>query len=131
MILKASYNRGGDETVCLVAVARRSRNCIDGLRRELATISRFGVSPAITILFNGAGSSEYDRSTLRDYTTFLREVTSASWGSALRSGLPVLGVDGTFAKHPEGLAGRRPRVRQERHARAGPRPPASRGSCQR
>ncbi len=88
--------------VCLAAVAIGSRNCIAGLRSEQAMIGRFGVSPVTTLLFDGAGSSEYDRSTLRDFTTFLRRVTTAPWAAALHDGLPILGVDGTFATNQRG-----------------------------
>lgn len=52
-----------DNMVCLVAVAKGSRDCIDDLKTELATFTRLGLSPVTTILFDGAGSSEYDRST--------------------------------------------------------------------
>lgn len=97
VILKVSYNRGADNMVCLVAVAKGSRECIDGLRTELATITRLGVSPVTTILFDGAGSSEYDRSTPVDYTTFMRNITHESWGADLRNGLAILGVDGLAA----------------------------------
>lgn len=102
VILKVSYNRGTDDLVCLVAVARGSRNCVDGLRTELATITRHGVNPMTTILFDGAGSSEYDRSTPLDFTTFLRSITGEPWGAAIRNGMPILGVDGTFAQNQRG-----------------------------
>lgn len=101
-ILKVSYNRGADDMVCLVAAAKGSGNCLEGLKTELATISRLGVSPVTTILFDGAGSSEYDRSTLTDYTTFLRRAVTQPWGGALHDGLPILGVDGTFATNQKG-----------------------------
>lgn len=102
VILKVSYNRGADDMVCIVAAARGSRNCPDGLETELDLITSLGVSPVTTVLFDGAGSSEYDRSTPVDYTTFLRNVTKEPWGAALRHGLPILGVDGTFATNQAG-----------------------------
>jgi D-alanyl-D-alanine carboxypeptidase/D-alanyl-D-alanine-endopeptidase (penicillin-binding protein 4) len=101
-ILKVSYNRGADDMVCIVAAAKGRRDCVDGLTTELATIKRFGVSPTTTKLFDGAGSSEFDRSTPQDYATFLRRIQSAPWGSALHDGLPILGVDGTFATNQKG-----------------------------
>jgi PBP4 family serine-type D-alanyl-D-alanine carboxypeptidase len=104
VILKVSYNRGADDMVCMVAVAKGSRSCIDGLRTELSTIKALGVSPLSTILFDGAGSSEFDRSSLVDYTTFLRNITQQPWGADLRNGLPILGVDGTFATNQRGTA---------------------------
>ncbi len=102
VVLKISYNRGADDLVCVVAAAKGSRSCLDGLRTELATIRRLGVGPSTTILFDGAGSSEYDRSTPRDFVTFLRQAAAAPWGGALVGGLPVLGVDGTFATNQRG-----------------------------
>lgn len=102
VILKVSYNRGADDMVCLVAAAKGSRNCPDGLDTELALVKSLGVSPVTTILFDGAGSSEFDRSSLPDFTTYLRNVTAQSWGPALRHGLPILGVDGTFATNQKG-----------------------------
>jgi D-alanyl-D-alanine carboxypeptidase/D-alanyl-D-alanine-endopeptidase (penicillin-binding protein 4) len=102
VILKVSYNRGADDLVCLVAAARGSRNCVDGLKTELATIQRLGVSPVTTILFDGAGSSEYDRSSLPDFTTLLRRAALAKWGWTLHHGLPILGVDGTAATNQKG-----------------------------
>jgi D-alanyl-D-alanine carboxypeptidase/D-alanyl-D-alanine-endopeptidase (penicillin-binding protein 4) len=78
VILKVSYDRGADDLGCLVAAATGSRDCIAGLDRELTTIKKLGVSPVTTILFDGVGSSEYDRSTLTGYTTFLRQTASIS-----------------------------------------------------
>ena len=102
VILKVSYNRGADDMVCLVAAAKRSRDCIAGLKTEQATIGRLGVSPVTTILFDGAGSSEYDRSTLEDFTTLLQRAATTSWGATLHNGLPILGVDGTAAANQKG-----------------------------
>jgi D-alanyl-D-alanine carboxypeptidase/D-alanyl-D-alanine-endopeptidase (penicillin-binding protein 4) len=102
VILKVSYNRGADLMICLVAVVKGSRSCIEGLRTELATITRLGVSAVSTILFDGAGSSEFDRSSPSDFTTFLRNAVGQPWGAALRDGLPILGVDGTFATNQRG-----------------------------
>lgn len=102
VILKVSFNRGADEMVCIVAVAKGSTDCLDGLVTELATIMRLGVSPVTTLLFDGAGSSEYDRSTPLDYTTFLRNATKESWYLDLRGGMAILGVDGTAATSEAG-----------------------------
>jgi serine-type D-Ala-D-Ala carboxypeptidase/endopeptidase (penicillin-binding protein 4) len=102
VILKVSYNRGTDDLVCLVAVAKGSRNCVDGLDTELSVLRRHGVGADTTILFDGAGSSEYDRSTPLDFTTFLRSITKEPWGATIHDGMPVLGVDGTFAQNQRG-----------------------------
>jgi serine-type D-Ala-D-Ala carboxypeptidase/endopeptidase (penicillin-binding protein 4) len=102
VVLKVSYNRGADNMLCIVAAAKGRRECIDGLTTELATIRRFGVSPVTTILFDGAGSSEFDRSSPGDYARFLRAIQGAPWGDELHAGLPILGVDGTFATNQKG-----------------------------
>ena len=102
VILKVSYNRGAHQLLCLVAAARGSRDCDAGLRAELALLHRHGVSPRTTVVLDGAGSSEYDRSTPGDFTRFLRSIQDERWGGALRSGLPVLGVDGSLAADQRG-----------------------------
>ncbi|HEY8582856.1 MAG TPA: D-alanyl-D-alanine carboxypeptidase, partial [Capillimicrobium sp.] len=102
VVLKVSYNRGADNMVCLVAAAKGSRDCLDGLQTEQRIIGRLGVSPVTTLLFDGAGSSEYDRSAPQDFTTFLRRASAEPWGPQLRAGMPVLGVDGTFATNQAG-----------------------------
>jgi D-alanyl-D-alanine carboxypeptidase/D-alanyl-D-alanine-endopeptidase (penicillin-binding protein 4) len=102
VILKVSYNRGADDMVCLVAAAEGSRDCLAGLKTEQRTIVRLGVSPVTTVLFDGAGSSDFDRSSLTDFTTFLRRVQSTPWGRTLRDGLAILGVDGLLATSERG-----------------------------
>jgi D-alanyl-D-alanine carboxypeptidase/D-alanyl-D-alanine-endopeptidase (penicillin-binding protein 4) len=97
VILKTSYNRGADLMVCLLAAKAQSSDCIAGLSRELEINTRFGVSPLTTVLFDGAGSDERDRSTPADMTRYLRAIAPTSWGAALRHGLPILGVDGSLA----------------------------------
>jgi D-alanyl-D-alanine carboxypeptidase/D-alanyl-D-alanine-endopeptidase (penicillin-binding protein 4) len=97
VILKTSYNRGADLMVCLLAVKAQSTDCIAGLSRELEVNTRFGASPISTILFDGAGSDERDRSTPADMTRYLRAIGPTSWGAAFRHGLPILGVDGSLA----------------------------------
>ncbi|MBB4660564.1 D-alanyl-D-alanine carboxypeptidase/D-alanyl-D-alanine endopeptidase [Conexibacter arvalis] len=102
VILKVSYNRGAHQLLCLVAAARGSRDCESGLRDELALLRRHGVSPRTTVVLDGAGSSEYDRSTPGDFTRFLRSIQETSWGAVLRAGLPTLGVDGSLAADQRG-----------------------------
>jgi D-alanyl-D-alanine carboxypeptidase/D-alanyl-D-alanine-endopeptidase (penicillin-binding protein 4) len=97
VILKTSYNRGADLMVCLLAVKAQSTDCIAGLSRELEVNTRLGASPISTILFDGAGSDERDRSTPADMTRYLRAIGPTSWGAAFRHGLPILGVDGSLA----------------------------------
>ncbi|MCT0248750.1 D-alanyl-D-alanine carboxypeptidase/D-alanyl-D-alanine-endopeptidase [Synechococcus sp. CS-205] len=102
VILKISYNRGADLMVCLVAVKAGSRDCPDGLARELEVITALGVSPASTLVEDGAGSIDSSRTSPIDQTTLLRRLLQEPWGQALRQGLPVMGVDGTQAQNQVG-----------------------------
>ncbi len=97
VILKTSYNRGADLVLCLVAVRAGSHDCAVGLGRELDIITKFGVSPTSTILFDGAGSDERDRTSPADMVRFLGAITQTPWGRTLRNGLAILGVDGDLA----------------------------------
>ncbi len=102
VILKVSYNRGANLMVCLTAVRLGSRNCEDGLRGIVRNNARLGVPPSTTFPFDGAGSDNRDRTTPEAMTTFLRNVRARSYGSALRYGLPIVGVDGTLATVEKG-----------------------------
>jgi serine-type D-Ala-D-Ala carboxypeptidase/endopeptidase (penicillin-binding protein 4) len=102
VILKISYNRGADLMVCLVAVKSGSRDCADGLAAEVKTISALGVSPASTIVYDGAGSVDDGRTTPADEATFLRELMSVPWGHYVHDGMSILGVDGTQATNQVG-----------------------------
>jgi D-alanyl-D-alanine carboxypeptidase/D-alanyl-D-alanine-endopeptidase (penicillin-binding protein 4) len=97
VILKVSYNRGADLMVCLAAVRAGSRDCGAGIAAEVRNNARLGAGRGTTFPFDGAGSVEQDRTTPLDMTRFLRGVAGRPYGRALRSGLPLLGVDGTLA----------------------------------
>jgi D-alanyl-D-alanine carboxypeptidase/D-alanyl-D-alanine-endopeptidase (penicillin-binding protein 4) len=48
---------------CLVAVKAGSRDCEDGRKQEFELYTGLGVSPESTIIFDGAGSDERERTT--------------------------------------------------------------------
>ncbi len=102
VILKVSYNRGADDMVCLVAVKAGSRDCVDGLARELQIITALGVNQNSTIVQDGAGSDDSSRTAPADQTTFLRNLVGQPWGHFVRDGMSVLGVDGTQATNQVG-----------------------------
>ena len=102
VILKLSYNRGADLMVCLVAVKNGSRNCEDGLAHELQTITALGVSPQSTILYDGAGSNDNERTTPADQTALLANLAGLSWGRYVHDGMSIMGVDGTQAENQAG-----------------------------
>jgi D-alanyl-D-alanine carboxypeptidase/D-alanyl-D-alanine-endopeptidase (penicillin-binding protein 4) len=104
VILKTSHNPGADLMVCLVAVRAGSRDCLDGLRREGEIVAGLGVSRASTMLFDGAGSDERDRTSAADMVRFLGSVVRQPWAPAFRGGLAVLGVDGDVATMLPGTA---------------------------
>ena len=118
VILKVSYNRGADLMLCLLAVRAGSRDCASGLARELEIVTGLGVSRASTILFDGAGSDERDRTSPADMVRFLRTIARTPAGATLRDGLAILGVDGDIALIGRGTpaAGR---VQAKTGARAG------------
>lgn len=97
VVLKVSYNRGAQLFGCLVAARNRRGNCTDAAGEIMATIAPFGVSRASTFLFDPAGSVDDARTTPLDMARFHRQVTTASYGPALKAGLPVLGRDGSLA----------------------------------
>ena len=97
VILKVSYNRGADSMVCLVAVHAGSRDCLDGIAPEMATIQGLGVPENGAFVFDGAGSNDYNRVTPAAMNAFLRGVSQQPYGSVFRDGYPVLGVDGSLA----------------------------------
>jgi D-alanyl-D-alanine carboxypeptidase/D-alanyl-D-alanine-endopeptidase (penicillin-binding protein 4) len=97
VILKVSYNRGADSMLCLVAVHAGSRDCLDGMAPEIATIQELGVPENGAFVFDGAGSDDHNRVTPAAMNAFLRGVSEQPYGSVFRDGLPVLGVNGSVA----------------------------------
>lgn len=104
VILKTSYNRGADLMLCLVAVRAGQRDCVAGLTRAVALMAKSGVSPLSTIVFDGAGSDERERTSPADLARYLRAIGTTPWGAALRRDLAVLGVDGDLAKSQVGAS---------------------------
>src|SRR5207247_7432290 len=74
----------------------------DGLAQILKLLARHGLAESGTYVFDGAGSDEKGKTTPPDLATFLKEITAEPWGSALRDGMAVLGVDGTQAQNGAG-----------------------------
>ncbi|WP_332696227.1 D-alanyl-D-alanine carboxypeptidase/D-alanyl-D-alanine endopeptidase [Bosea sp. (in: a-proteobacteria)] len=105
VILKVSYNRGTDLMVCLAAVKAGSRDCGEGLAEVLKLLAKHGVSSTGTYVFDGAGSSNNNRTTPSDLATFLTKITTTPWGAAIHDGMAVLGVDGSQALNGAGTPG--------------------------
>ena len=97
VVLKVSYNRGADTMLCLVAVHAGSRDCLDGIAPEVATIRELGVPENGVLVFDGAGSDDYNRVTPAAMNAFLRGLSEQPYGSVVRDSMPVLGVDGSLA----------------------------------
>jgi D-alanyl-D-alanine carboxypeptidase/D-alanyl-D-alanine-endopeptidase (penicillin-binding protein 4) len=102
VVLKVSYNRGGDLMLCLAAAQAGSRDCTAGIDRALQLLARFGIPRDSTIVFDGAGSDDRERTAPADQVGFLRAAAGTPWGAALRDGMAILGVDGTQAMNGVG-----------------------------
>ncbi|WP_404924973.1 D-alanyl-D-alanine carboxypeptidase/D-alanyl-D-alanine-endopeptidase [Mesorhizobium sp. ORM16] len=97
VVLKVSYNRGAHLMLCLAAVKGGSRDCVAGIGKELELLDRLGVSRQSTYVFDGAGSDDHAKTAPADQTTVLTRIVKEPWGSAIRDGMAILGVDGTQA----------------------------------
>ena len=97
LILKVSYNRGGDLMTCLAGAKLGSTNCQQGLTAELATITKLGIPSESVFPLDGAGSNDQGRTTAAALATFLRRAKTTSWGRTLYDAVPVLGRNGTLA----------------------------------
>ena len=73
--MKISYNRGADLMTCLAAVKAGSTDCNQGLVAEVKTFTEFGVDKTDVFPFDGAGSSDQNRTTPAAMATFYRNVT--------------------------------------------------------
>ena len=79
-----------------------SQDCVKGIGQALDLLPRLGVSTKSTIVFDGAGGEERNRTSPLDVTTFLRAVSQEPWGSAFHDGMAILGVDSTQATNQAG-----------------------------
>lgn len=61
-------------------------------------LAEAGITPAQVSLADGSGMSSYNRVAPRATVTLLRFAASRPWGAALRTSLPVGGVDGTLRR---------------------------------
>lgn len=99
VVLKVSYNRGAHLMLCLAAVKAESRDCAAGIGKELELLDRLGVSRQSTYVFDGAGSDDHAKTAPADQTRVLARVVKQPWGSSIRDGMTILGVDGTQAQN--------------------------------
>jgi len=104
VVLKISYNRGADLFGCLIAVARGSTDCEDGLATILDTITEVGAPAGSVFVFDPAGSVDYDRTSAAGQVGFLLGAAERPWGEAFHAALPVSGVDGSLASLGAGSA---------------------------
>lgn len=74
-----------------------------GVAAVTAGVRPLGVRPR---LVDGSGLSPRSRGTARDLVTLLRRARTASWGKAIRSGLPLAGTNGTLAGRLLSIKGR-------------------------
>ena len=81
----------------LVAAENGKRTLNEGLRLQRRFLADLGVEVSTISFGGGAGGANADSVTPRATAQLLRALTRRSDFEAFRSGLPVLGVDGTLA----------------------------------
>lgn len=96
MILTTSYNQGADAMLCLIALADKSDDCLDGLKTVNGLVERAGIEPASVAIVDGHGSDP-GSATPRAVNEWLQWTTERPWGDVLEAGLPVLGETGSLA----------------------------------
>ena len=96
LILKVSHNLHASTLPLLVAVRNGKRTLEDGLRLEHDFLKRAGVDVETISFGGGAGGTRSDYTTPRATVQLLRAISSRPDFAAYKSGLPVLGVDGTL-----------------------------------
>lgn len=95
-VLKVSYNRGAQTTICLLAVAAGSRDCDRGVTEAAKIWRTAGMDTSGAVLTDGSGS--YGNLITADNQVELEAIMARRPdGAAWRSTLPILGVDGSLA----------------------------------
>jgi D-alanyl-D-alanine carboxypeptidase/D-alanyl-D-alanine-endopeptidase (penicillin-binding protein 4) len=95
--LKVSHNLYASTMPLLVAAKHGERTLAAGLRRQRAFLGELGVDLDSVSFAGGAGGDRADATTPRATVSLLRALAKRPEWTAIQSGLPVLGVDGTLA----------------------------------
>ncbi|MCM2413104.1 D-alanyl-D-alanine carboxypeptidase/D-alanyl-D-alanine-endopeptidase [Streptomyces sp. RKAG290] len=97
LIFKVSHNLGGNLTICLMAVAAGSKDCMDGFPVLADFLDRAGVDRKQVQLLDGRGGNPVDRTTPRAVAQLLTYWQHTPEAAVFRNALPILGVDGLLA----------------------------------
>lgn len=97
-ILKTSHNQGADILPLLLAVKNGGNTFEEGMRRERAFLARTGIDLAALSLGDGSGISPANMVTARTVVHYLRFMMTHRDVDVFKSGLPILGIDGTLAQ---------------------------------
>jgi serine-type D-Ala-D-Ala carboxypeptidase/endopeptidase (penicillin-binding protein 4) len=95
-VLKVSYNRGAQTTICLLAVAAGSNDCDDGLARAAELWEAAGLDITGASLIDGSGLGG-NLVTPANQTDLQMIMAKRPDGARWRATLPILGVDGSLA----------------------------------
>jgi D-alanyl-D-alanine carboxypeptidase/D-alanyl-D-alanine-endopeptidase (penicillin-binding protein 4) len=98
LILKVSHNLHASTLPLLIAVKHDKRTLQDGLQLEGEFLSKVGVDVNSISFGGGAGGSRADYTTPRASVQLLRAMAKRPDFEAYRSGLPIMGVDGTLSQ---------------------------------
>ena len=101
MILQTSYNTGANAFLCLLAVARGSTACSDGLSTIYELVDKAGLDSKAVFVTDGQGA-EPASTTPRQMATWVRWAKKQPWGQAFYDGQPVLGESGSLAPYGSG-----------------------------
>ncbi len=95
-VLKVSYNRGAQTTICLLAVEAGSTDCDDGLPRAAQLWRAAGLDTKGAVLIDGSGLDGNlitPDNQVQLQTIMSRRPDAAAWQATM----PILGVDGSLA----------------------------------
>ena len=95
-VLKVSYNRGAQTTICLLAVAAGSNECDDGLARAAELWEAAGLDTTGASLIDGSGL-DGNLVTPANQTELQMIMAKRPDAARWRATLPILGVDGSLA----------------------------------
>lgn len=111
VILKVSHNLHASTLPLLLALSEGKSRASDGLRIQGKLLKELGVNPESVSFGGGAGGARADMVTPRATVDLLLAMQSKPGYSALYTGLPILGRDGTLAKVVENSSPARGHVR--------------------
>ncbi|HEY3789315.1 MAG TPA: D-alanyl-D-alanine carboxypeptidase, partial [Urbifossiella sp.] len=104
--LKVSHNLYASTLPNLIAVSRGGSTVDQGLRAERRILKELGVDENAIAFGGGAGGERADHVSARAVVQLLQGMSKREDWPAYKSGLPILGVDGTLADvvKPDSLA---------------------------